>query len=266
MMNGPDTQRYVSWFTRYCASFYSDHPEDQRNIVLKEEHTMCVRNNTLEIADGLGLSRDDRVLTELISLFHDVGRFPQYRDFRTFRDSESVNHAALSAKVLLEQNVLAGLPKGEREIVVRAVTLHNVFMLPDGLDERTKLHARIVRDADKLDIWRVFIELFGLPESERPKAAGLGLPETPEYAPRILEQLRRREMVRLTSLRTLNDFKLLQLAWIYDLNYAPSLRILRERDIITRLSATLPADDAVRSSVDAVRQYVDERLREDPVR
>jgi hypothetical protein len=263
MMNGPDTQRYVSWFSHYCRSFYSDTDEDQRNIVLKEEHTLRVRDNTLRIADGLGLTRDDRVLTEVIALFHDVGRFPQYRDFRTFRDSESVNHAALSAKVLLEQNVLSGLPKGEQEIVVRAVTLHNVFTLPEGLDERTKLHARLVRDADKLDIWRVFIELFDLPEIERPKAAGLGLPETPEYAPGILEQLRRREMVRLTSLGTLNDFKLLQLAWIYDLNFVPSLRVLRERDIITRLSATLPADDAVRSSVDAVRQYVDERLKED---
>jgi hypothetical protein len=110
----------------------------------------------------------------------------------------------------------------------------------------------------------VFIELFSLPESERPQAAGLGLPEAPGYSHAILGQLRQREMVRLASLGTLNDFKLLQLAWIYDLNFAPSLRILRERDIISLLSATLPNDDAVRSSVDAVRQYVDERLRKAP--
>jgi putative nucleotidyltransferase with HDIG domain len=263
MMNGPGIQRYVSWFSQYCASFYSDEQEDQRNIALKEEHTLRVRNNAVQIADGLGLGGDDRSLTEMIALFHDVGRFPQYRDFRTFRDSESVNHAALGAKVLIEQNVLSRLPKDEQEIVVRAVTLHNVFTLPGGLDERTTLHARLVRDADKLDIWRVFIELFDLPESERPQAAGLGLPETPEYATSILGQLRRREMVRLTSLGTLNDFKLLQLAWIYDLNFGPSLRILRERDIITRLSATLPADEEVRSSVEAVRRYVDERLGEE---
>jgi hypothetical protein len=72
-------------------------------------------------------------------------------------------------------------------------------------------------------------------------------------------------MVRLTSLGTLNDFKLLQLAWIYDLNFLPSLRMVRERGVIGRLSATLPGDDAVLSAVDAVRQYVDERIAEQSV-
>jgi len=249
-----------AWFDRFCRSFAMPVREDQRNLDLKEEHTGRVRKNALRIAAGLGLDAQDAALAEIIALFHDVGRFPQYRDYRTFRDSESVNHAALGAKVLIEQDALADLPKSEQDLVVRAVTLHNVFTLPRSLEPRTALHARIIRDADKLDIWRIFAEILEQPGAERPSAAGLGLPETPEYAPGILEQLRRREMVRLTSLGTLNDFKLLQLAWVYDLNFLPSLRMVRERGVIGRLSATLPGDDAVLSAVDAVRQYVDERI------
>ncbi len=68
-------------------------------------------------------------------------------------------------------------------------------------------------------------------------------------------------MVRLDELRTLNDFKLLQLAWIYDLNFAPSLRLVQERGIIPGLAATLPGDDGVRRALDAVAGYVEERLR-----
>jgi len=70
-----------------------------------------------------------------------------------------VNHAVLGAKTLLERNVLRDLPKRERSLIVRAVALHNVFILPVGLDDEILLHAKLIRDADKLDIWRVFIEL-----------------------------------------------------------------------------------------------------------
>jgi len=263
-MDAIDVRPYRAWFTGFCRSFATPVGEDQRNLDLKEEHTGRVRDNALRIAAGLGLDEQDTALAEIIALLHDVGRFPQYRDYRTFRDSESVNHAALSAKVLIEHRTLADLGKGDEDLVLRAITLHNVFTLPRSLDPRTALHARIVRDADKLDIWRVFGEILALPGAERPSAAALGLPETPEYAPEILQQLRRREMVRLTSLRTLNDFKLLQLAWVYDLNFLPSLLMVQDRGVIGRLSATLPRDAAVLSAVDAVRQYVVERIAEQP--
>jgi hypothetical protein len=259
-MNSAVTAQYRSWFTRYVRSHESADEQDQRNIRLKEEHTRRVCDNTLLITRGLGLDAGETALAETIALFHDVGRFPQYRQYKTFQDGISVNHAALGARVLLEENVLHDLPKREQELIVRAVTLHNVFSLPEGLDERTLLFARLVRDADKLDIWRVFIEYCRQDPADRPSAAGLGLPDTPEYSPAVLDSLRRREMVTLASLRNLNDFKLLQLAWIFDLNFVPSLNMVRERGVIDLLSATVPRTGEVIRSLDAVRQYVDERV------
>lgn len=261
-MKALNTQHYRAWFTDYCRTFSYDDPEHQRNIRLKEEHTELVRRNAVLIARGLGLDGRDIALAELAGLFHDVGRFPQYRDHRTYRDSASVNHAALGAKVLVEQKVLNDLPKDDRDSIVRAVTLHNVFAVPPGVDDRTLLLLRIVRDADKIDIWRVFIDYFSQNPAERPTAAGLGLPDDPVFSPAILEQLRRREMVRLDDLRTLNDFKLLQLAWIYDLNFDPSLRLLRERDIIRQLAATLPPAPEIGDAIAAVEGYVRERTGE----
>jgi len=227
---------------------------------LKEEHTGAVRANAVLIAGALGLSPRDHLLAEAIGLFHDVGRFPQYRQYRTFRDSDSVNHAALSAKVLLEENALAPLGPEERDLVVRAVTLHNVFRIPASITGRLRTHAGIARDADKLDIWRIFIDILGMSPEERPSAAGLGLVDDGECSPAVLEQLGRREMVTLDSLRSLNDFKVLQLAWIYDLNTLPALRLTRERDVIGRLAATLPRDRGIDAALAAVRTYVDERL------
>jgi len=259
-MNADTVERYRSWFSRFVQDHAEQNLQDQRNIVVKEEHTRRVCENSRMIAAGLGMDAHAAALAETVALFHDVGRFPQYQRYRTFQDGCSVNHAILGAKVLLEHGVLRDLPKKERSLIVRAVTLHNVFTLPPGLDSETALHARIVRDADKLDIWRVFIELSGTRAADWPTAVGLGLPDTPELSPGVLACLERRELVRLTSLRNLNDFRLLQLAWIYDLNFAPSLHMALERGVIDRLSGTVPRTPKVERALGNLRQYVAGRL------
>jgi hypothetical protein len=251
---------YREWFSSYCRSFASETAEGRQNYLMKESHTYAVCGNAVLIAQGLALDERETELAEVVGLFHDVGRFPQYRDYRTFRDSISKNHAVLSAKVLLQEQILRGLPKRDRNLILHAVSLHNVFSLPARLPERTLLHSRLIRDADKLDIWRIFIEILALPEAQRPTAAGLGLPETKDYSAEILPILEQRRMVRLTELRTLNDFKLLQLAWIYDLNFLPSFRLVRDRDIVSRLAVTLPRTDEVLRATDSVRSYVEERI------
>ncbi len=67
-------------------------------------------------------------------------------------------------------------------------------------------------------------------------------------------------MVRLNSLRTLNDFRLLQLAWICDLNFIPSLRMVLERSVIEQLTASIPRTDELSRVVGNLRNCVNERL------
>ena len=244
------------WFTDYCRSFYSSAYEDQRNITLKEEHTRNVSGNIVQIAQSLSLD-DARIrLAEAIALYHDIGRFPQYRKFKTFKDSVSVNHGALGAKVLVENKVLQRLPKHEQDIIVRTVALHNAYSIPGRLDRNMLLFLKLVRDADKLDIWRVAIEYYGQAEVGRASAVGLGLPDVPGYSPEVLTALKNEQMVQISTLKTLNDFKLLQLAWIYDLNFASSLRILESRQYIDGIAATLPRTGEISEALATLRGYV----------
>lgn len=255
-------QNLKIWFSEYCRSFYSTDPADQKNIITKEEHTRRVCANMAEIARHLGLDENRAALAEAIALFHDVGRFIQYQRYRTFRDSISANHAALGAGVLVEKNALGSLPERERKLILRAVTLHNVFAIPAGIDEEDLLLIKMVRDADKLDIWRIFIDYYSSPDEERASAVALGLPDTAEYSRDVMASLFQRQMVHLTALRTLNDFKLLQLAWIFDLNFVRSLQLVLERSIIEGIAATLPRTEDIGEVVDLMRRYVDGRLRE----
>jgi len=250
------------WFADYCASFSLPTEVDQRNITVKQEHTHQVCLNAIRIAEDLGLDRQEVRLSEAIALFHDVGRFAQYQQHKTFDDSISVNHAVLGTKVLLENNVLGGLPKPEQDVIVRSVTLHNVFTLPEGLDERSLLFARLIRDADKLDILRVVLEYFEQDEGSRAEAVALGLPDVPEgYSPEVLACLVRGEMARKDALTTLNDFKLLQLAWLYDLNFPCSLRMVVERDYIRKIEAMLPRTGEIVGAIGIVRKHVDNGSR-----
>jgi hypothetical protein len=260
-MNRQELDNLKQWFSDYCRTFHTTNAADQQHIALKEEHTVRVCDNMAAIARDLSLDEGRVMLAEAVALFHDVGRFPQYRKYHTFRDGISVNHAALGARVLIENNVLRSALKSEQDLILRTVTLHNVFAFPKGLDPDTLLFLKMVRDADKLDIWRLSLEYYEQSEAERASAVGLDLPDTAGYSPELLESLRRKEMVQMSALRTLNDFKLLQLAWTFDLNFAYSIRMVVERRIIERIASLLPDAEEIRNAVDLVREYATRRLR-----
>jgi hypothetical protein len=198
-------------------------------------------------------------LAETIALFHDIGRFPQYAQYRTYKDSISVNHGLLGASTLLEKKVLDRIPRREQDIIIDAVKFHNAFAIADIVDADKLRFVKLIRDADKLDIWRVFIEFYESPDEERPEAVSLGLPDDPSYSEEILPLIRSRQIISLTKIKTLNDFKLLQLSWIFDLNFIASFMLLIERDYINRIAATLPQTDEILDTVARVSSYVREK-------
>jgi len=254
----PELAPLRAWFASYCDSFRSPDADLQRNFDLKQLHTHNVCEAALLIAKGGDPRR--LLLAEVAALCHDLGRFPQFRDFRTFKDSASLNHAHLSARILKQTGLLSFLPEEERDCVLVAVRLHNAFEVPRGLAPGTEDLLRVVRDADKLDIWRVFIDYFHAPQDERASGAGLGFPDLPVCSPEVLEAVRAGRMVQLSTMKSLNDFKLLQLSWLYDINFPSTLRLIRERGVLERLAATLPRDEAVLDVLARMRDYLERRL------
>src|SRR6185369_2428225 len=104
-MNELDLQTLRDWFGAYCRRYYVADPAAFRNIVLKEEHTYAVCANMDRLTRSLQLEGHERRLAAAVALFHDVGRFEQYRRFGTFRDADSVNHAHLGVRVLMEEGI-----------------------------------------------------------------------------------------------------------------------------------------------------------------
>lgn len=247
-----------TWFAAFCKDHSLADPAEQANLDLKELHTRNVCENMLAIGASIGLSHEEAMIAEAIALFHDVGRFPQYIKYKTFRDDRSENHALLSIAVLAEHDVLTPLPKEEQELITAAIRFHNAFTIPDLPDEKTVLYLKMVRDADKIDILRVFIDADE--SGERASAIDLGLEETDTYSDEALRCIAARKIFTLKQLRSIHDFRLLQLSWIFDLNFAESLRIMKTRDYPRRIAVHLPRTREIDAAVDSVLSYMEERI------
>ena len=257
-MNQSHLEDIQQWFDRYVATFEDIEPEGFKNIRLKIEHTRKVCDVMELLAAGEGLSPQQTLIARTTALLHDVGRFPQYRRWRTFRDSDSDNHARLSIEVIRERGVLEGVADVERLQVEEAVRFHNLLKMPERLKSPTPLFLQLIRDADKLDIWRVFMEFFETAPEDRPSAVTLGFPELPGVSPECLSALAAGRVVTLDSVTRLNDFRLLLVSWAYDLNFSSSHQLLQQRGYIEALADTFPHDDetavAVALAVAAIKR------------
>jgi len=239
------------WFLAYARQFYTPNEEDQRNIKLKEDHSFRVLDNADAICKAHGFPPAMAHLTRLAALFHDVGRFEQYKRFHTFNDNISLDHARLGWRVLKENRVLDFLEPEDRRLVSIAVLLHNKKTLPASLRHKYLKCVRAVRDADKLDIIPVVIEY--LVSEKKDPTITLGLQDQPDYfSSRVLEQVLSRSLVNYQDMVYVNDFKLLMLSWVYGLNFAYSFALLDQNNYVQILLDMLPDS----SDLDALKKIL----------
>ena len=249
-MNPAQLDDLIVWFDRFVEPFLDTDAEANRNIQLKIEHTKKVCAAMELLCAGEALSDGETRIAAAVALLHDVGRFPQYQRWRTFRDSDSDNHARLAVDIIRENRLLGNLAADEQLLIEEAVRFHNLLELPPIFQSPDRRYIDLIRDADKLDIWRVFVELLGQPPEERASAATLGLPDIPHMvSDSCIAALNAGSIVRLDTVSCFNDFKLLQISWIYDLNCPTARRLLAERGYIPVLAATLPDRSDIRDAV-----------------
>lgn len=268
-MRSSDLDRLEAWFREFVSAYRYDNPEDQANMDLKVLHTWRVADNMLELAAALAgastgagnnpVNAVDTVLARAIGVLHDTGRFPQYDKYRTFRDAESVNHGVLGAGVLKDACVLDGLESGEAEIILSAVKYHSCFALPVRQDPRKLMYMRLIRDADKLDVWRVLADHYESSPDQRRFAVGQGLEESPGCSDEALAYLDSGRMVPISTVRNYNDMRLLYASWVYDLHYAPTCAMALERGDLSRIAAGLRGCERSAPAIDRALRVLKDR-------
>ncbi|MFP4415662.1 MAG: HD domain-containing protein [Chitinispirillaceae bacterium] len=256
-------EKVHAWFDHYVNSFDSSDEDIKRNIELKQLHTHKVLEEMSGLCKALTVKRRTAVLAGCIALFHDIGRFEQYTRYRTFADNQSVNHAELGVEVLHRERVLKDFSSQDKDLILQAISFHNRAAIPPVDNPLLDYLSRMIRDADKLDIYRVVTEYYNQHHTKRNQAIEFNLPPGKDASPAVLADLRARRLVEYAHVSSQIDFRLVQLGWVYDINFRYSLRRLKERKYLQVLEQNLPATPAITGIVREVEQYIHEYARDE---
>ena len=134
--------------------FVSDYDLNNIDILSKYNHSMRVMNLMVKYAKILNYSSDDVEICRIVGLLHDIGRFEQLKVYKTYVDYKSVDHADYSVQQLFEKNKIKLFCSriDWYPIIEYAIRNHNKLELADCDDERTLRIAKLLRDADKMDV------------------------------------------------------------------------------------------------------------------
>ncbi|MDO5409519.1 MAG: HD domain-containing protein [Lachnospiraceae bacterium] len=210
--------------------------EDDR-IKLKIIHTYCVVDCSREIALRMKLSNEDVQLAMLIGLLHDIGRFEQLKRYDSF-EASTMDHAAQGVQTLFEEGMIRQFIQDDQfdELIRTAIAKHSDFKLEGIEDERILLHARLIRDADKLDNYRVKLE----------ETTDTLLRKTPEeigqevITDKVFEDACHRKSIFSPDRKTAMDYWVSYIVYIYDINFKETLQIIKEKNYVPAIIHRIP--------------------------
>ena len=195
-------------------------------IELKIKHTFRTVDVAKKIAEDLNLNEEQKLLAQLISLLHDIGRFEQVRIYDTFKDKDSIDHADLGVKILFEDGEIRKFIQDTKydDIIYKAIKNHNKFKIEDGLNKEELLQAKIVRDADKTDIFARFAL-----DIELCKNVLYNYKEMAKQtvSPKLMEKFEKYEQVSRDEFERDIDSYINIISFIFDYNFITGLKIIK---------------------------------------
>ena len=214
-------------FKNYVKNY---NPEDEK-VKIKIVHIQEVSRIAKKLAEDLKLSKEDIELAELIGLLHDIGRFEQIKQYHTFVDKDSINHGEYGVKVLFEEGLIREFIKEDKydKIIKLAILNHNRADIEKGLTEREELHAKIIRDADKTDI---FYRLVIGDKKAIWESSDLS---NDKISDEIFREFKEDKRINYKERKTSADILVSHFAYVYDFNFSQTLKIIKERNYVDQL-------------------------------
>ena len=270
------TDIFEKWFAEYTAEIRShistgkantergwsskDIPAVLDEVDLKITHTYLVKEHCIEIAQWLGFTNEDIELAAIVGLFHDLGRFRQALNYGTMDDRITGLHGEMSADIFLNDAPKDGLTSDDIELISAALRYHNLYKVPCGLSQRTMMFCKLVRDGDKLDIFRFYVD--SIKSVEKRIFRFIMSEEDGNYSTEMLEGVLSGKNLQVSGIRNKNDRKLVQVSLVFDMNFGYTLqKMLKENYLADFCGISSGTADRVMQKVyDYATQWMKERV------
>lgn len=263
----------INTFAEYVRNY---DPSDGK-IKLKIDHTYRVAGLCQSIAKSLNLSEADVDIAWLLGMLHDIGRFEQIRRFGTFSDADSVDHAEFGADLLFKEGLIRKFAEGYYEkcelagagneeatlsdseqsgLLELAIRQHNKYRVKEGLTERQLMFCNILRDADKVDIFKVNAEvpmeiIYDVTTEELKNGV---------ITKEVLESFYRKETVLKSLRKSAVDHIVGHISLLFELVYPESYRQAKEQGYVYKLLDFKSDVPEVNVEFGRMREYLDEFL------
>lgn len=195
----------------------------------------------------MAVGAPDPELAWLCGMLHDIGRFEQIRRYNTFVDSISVDHAAFGADLLFREGLLERfapeISETDAKLLECSIRSHSAYRIDPGLTDIEAMYCNILRDADKLDIFRVdFVtpmeDIFNVTREDL---------RTSAVIEEVKQCFRERHAVPRGLKKTAVDFPVSHLCLLFELVYPVSREIAKEQgyvDVLLQFQSDNPDTQA----------------------
>ncbi len=157
--------------------------------------------------------------------------------------------------------MLDGIDEKEKDLILTTVKLHGAKDLPEDLDDDERFYCKLVRDADKIDIFEVVTRYQAKYRDDPDKfPLEIEFPDEPTYSDEVYKKVYNGKTVDYRLLQVWNDMKLLQIGWVYDMNFATGLKRIKERGYLEKMFEFLPNDEKITELKKKIFSYLDERI------
>lgn len=209
-------------FTNYVKTF----DLNDENIERKYFHSLRVMNLAENIAISENLNENDIEISLVAGLLHDYARFTQWTIYHTYSDLKSVDHGGLGVQLLFNKNEILNLYTNVKNYdeIYDAIKNHNKYSVSENLSTHNKEIAYIVRDADKLDIFDIFVQgILNLKECND------------EISEEVKKDFYENKSINYKNINNDNDDIILKLAMLFDLRYKYSIKYVIENNLLDKL-------------------------------
>lgn len=250
-----DRERVKNTFAEYTSGYNATDPK----IKLKIDHTYRVAELCELIARNLKLDEYETDVAWLTGMLHDVGRFEQIKRYNTFNDAQSVDHANFGADLLFKEGLIDIYVDGFHDdkygvIVENAIRNHSAFRIDERLDEYTVMFCNMLRDADKVDIFRVNVDT---PAEDIYNVTTEELKNS-QVSPEVMAAFDERHAVLRSCKKTVVDHVAGHIALTFELVYPISLQIAKERGYLDKMMAFESDNEVTGKQFEEIRAKLNE--------
>ncbi len=241
-----DFEKCKQAFEQYMKKY----DRKDKKIRLKYIHTYKVVDLMERLSLELGLSKEDTFLAKVIGLLHDIGRFEQIDKYHVIDDEKShVNHAEVAVNYLFEEGHIRDFLDIDTydEIIKEAILNHNRYKI-EKVRNKSLLFAKMIRDMDKVDIFRVCASYFELKF------------DASSVSPKVMQAFEQQKTVHNKDRKSPSDEIVSTLSFVFDINFNESYDLLASTDNFLLFVNTVEVDPKSEEKWEALKQICIDKI------